>query len=79
MKSKADVQEQIKYETELLRLSLLAAVAAIGGVVGLLLGEATVLRAGLAGAGVLAIVVLVGVALHQDRRIRRLLRQMEDL
>ncbi len=79
MTSKVDIQEQIKYETELLRLALLAAVGAIGGVVGLLLGEANLLRAGLAGAGVLAIVVLVGVALHQDRRIRRLLRRMEDL
>jgi len=79
MRDKQDIRERIKYETELLRLALLAAIGAIGGVVGLFLGEATLLRAGLAGLGLVAIVTLVSIALRQDQRIRVLMRQMEEL
>ncbi len=79
MRDKQDIRERIKYETELLRLALLAAIGAVGGVVGLILGEVTPLRAGLAGLGLVAIVVLVGIAVRQDQRIRTLMHEMEDL
>ena len=79
MRDKQDIRERIRYETELLRLALIATIGAIGGVIGLFLGETTLLRAGLAGLGLVAIVILVGIALRQDQRIRVLMREMEDI
>jgi len=71
------LKEQLKYETELLRLAWVTAVAIGGGAMSLLLGEATTLRAGLLGLGFLLILVLVSVGARQDTTIRRLLRDME--
>ena len=59
----------------MLRLALIATIGAIGGVIGLFLGETTLLRAGLAGLGLVAIVILVGIALRQDQHIRALMRE----
>jgi hypothetical protein len=41
--------EQIKYETEVLKTTVLVTVATTGGSIGLLLGDHTPLRLGLAG------------------------------
>jgi hypothetical protein len=71
-------KEQLKYETELLRLAWVTAVAIGGGAMSLLLGEATTLQAGLLGLAFLLILVLVSVGARQDRTIRRLLREMGD-
>jgi hypothetical protein len=72
------LSEEIKYETELLRLVWVTAVATAGGAVSFLLGEATALRAGLLGLGLLFILVLVAVGVRQDRTIRRLLRELGE-
>ena len=72
-----EIKEEIKYETELLKLIWLTAVAVIGGSLGLLLAELSVLRAGLAGSGLTITVVLIVIAGRQDRQIRKLLQQMK--
>ena len=72
------LKEQLKYETELLRLVWITAVAVGGGSMSLLLGEATTLRAGLLGLGFLLILVLVSVGARQDRTIRQLLRELGE-
>jgi hypothetical protein len=75
----ADKQsEAIKYETEVAKTTVLVAVAAAGGSIGLLLGDHTPLRLGLASVGVLVTVVLVGVVWRLDRRIRRLIGQIKE-
>jgi len=71
-------KEQLKYETELLRLAWVTAVALCGGAISLLLGEATTLRAGLLGLGFLLILLLVAVGVGQDRTIRRLIRELGE-
>ncbi len=72
------LKEQIKHETELLRLLWVTAVAAIGGSLSLLLGERTSIHILLAGAGFLAILLLVSMIVHQETVIRRLLRHLRD-
>lgn len=71
-------KEQLKYEIEVFKLAWITAVATGGGAVSLLLGEATTLRAGLLGFGLLFILVLVAVFVRQDRTIRRLLRELGE-
>jgi hypothetical protein len=72
------LKEQIKHEQELLRLLWVTAVATIGGSMSLFLGDATLLRSGLAGIGFLATLILVVLVLRQEREIRTLLRQMKE-
>jgi hypothetical protein len=72
------LKEQLKYETELLRLVWITAVAVGGSAVGLWLGEMTLLRAGLSGLGMLFTLALVSVGIRQDRTIRRLLRELRE-
>ena len=71
-------KEEIKYETELLRLVWATAVAAIGGSIGLLLGDPSALRSALAGVGLLVTLAFIVSALHQHRKVRSLLNKMED-
>lgn len=71
-------KEQLKYETELLRLAWLTALAVGGGNASLILGGITPVRAVLLAIGVLLIVIFASVGVRQDHTIRRLLREMED-
>lgn len=71
--------EQIKFETELLRLATLVAVAAGGGSVGLLLGDQTPLRLSLAGVGFFITLILAVTIWRFERRIRRLLAQIREV
>ncbi len=71
-----ELKEEIRYETELLKLIWVTTVAVIGGSIGLLLGEVSALRSGLAGSGLTITLVLIVAALRQDRQIRALLAQM---
>jgi len=71
------IKEQIKYETEIFRATLLIAVATIGGTISLLLGEQTPLRAVLAGTGILVTLVAVIGVWRQDRTIRALIVQIQ--
>ena len=59
--------ERIKYETEVLRLITLLAVAVGGGALSFALGDVTLLRTGLAAAGILFTLVLLigGLRQHQ--------------
>lgn len=70
-------KEQLKYETELLRLYWVTVVAIGGGNASLILGGVTGLRAGLLVLGLLFIVVLIFACVSQDRTIRRLLHELE--
>lgn len=72
------LREQIKYETEVFRATLLITVATIGGTVGLLLGEPTPLRAGLVGAGILVTLVAATGVWRQNRIIRALIAQIQE-
>lgn len=70
--------ERIKFETELLKLTALAALAIGGGSLGLLLGEQNFLRLILAGGGLLVTVGLMVVLWRQRRYIRALLEQIKE-
>ncbi len=70
--------EQIKYETEVLKATVLVTVATTGGSIGLLLGEHTFLRLGLAGVGVFVTLVLIVGIWRLDRRIRTLIADVKE-
>ena len=65
--------EQIKYETELLKLIALFILAIGGGSIGLFLGTLTPLKLLLAWAGTFVTVILIAGVWRQNRRIRTLL------
>jgi hypothetical protein len=71
-------KEQLKYETELLRLYWVTAVAIGGGNASLILGGVTGMRAVLLVIGLLFIVILISACVRQDRTIRRLLRELGE-
>src|SRR5258708_6140473 len=60
------LKERIKYETEILKATLLITVATIGGTISLLLGAATPIRTVLASAGILVSLVSVFGVWRQD-------------
>ena len=68
--------ERIKYETEVLRLIVLLAVAVGGGALSLALGDVTPLRTGLAAGGILITLVLLIGGLRQHRHIRTLIEKL---
>jgi hypothetical protein len=70
------VAERIKYHTEALKLLVLLAVATGGGSFGLILGPLTPLRIGLAAAGILVTLVLLGAAWRRHQRIEELIEQI---
>lgn len=70
--------ERIKFETELLRLAAVAALAIGGGSIGLLLGELNLLRLILAGGGLLVTFGLMVVLWWQRRYIRSLIEQIKE-
>ncbi len=73
------LKERIKYETEVLKATLLIAVATIGGTISLLLGEATPIRTALASAGILVSLVSVLGVWRQDRAIRMLIERIREI
>jgi len=68
--------EQIKFETELLRLIVLLGVAVGGGSLSLLLGDPTPLRLILAGTGIFVTIGPAVVGWRQQRWIRTLINQI---
>ena len=72
-------KEQIKYETEVLRLIVLLGVAIGGGSLGVLLGAQTPLRLFLAGVGLLVTVGLALVGWRQHRWIRARIAELREL
>jgi hypothetical protein len=70
--------EQIKFETEMLKLAALVAVATGGSSIGLVLGEHTFLRLGLAGFGILTTLGLTVTVWRFYRNIRRLIAQIQE-
>ena len=70
--------EQIKYETEVLKTAVLVTVATTGGSIGLLLGDHTPLRLGLAGVGALVTLMLIIGIWRLDRRIRALIAVIKE-
>jgi hypothetical protein len=71
--------ERIKFETELLKLIVLLAAAMGGGSVGLLLGETTSLRLGLAGVGLLGTLILAIGGWQKYRYIQMLIEQIQEV
>jgi hypothetical protein len=72
------LKETLKYEIEVLRFSALLTVAVGGGTIGLVLGETTPLRIGLAGLGFISTVVLAFVDWYLHSRIRALIAQLKE-
>jgi hypothetical protein len=72
------LKEQIKYETEVLKATLLIAVATIGGTISFLLGELTPLRSLLSVSGIVVTLALMVIGWRQDRRIRTLIKQIGE-
>ena len=70
------LKEQIKFETEMLKLATLVAVATGGSSISFLLGEHTLLRFGLAGLGILGTLGLTATVWRFYRNIRQLIAQI---
>ena len=71
--------EQIKYETELLKLMALFILAVGGGAIGLMLGEQTSLRLLFILSGVsLSLLLVIGVW-RQHKSVRRIISQIKEL
>jgi hypothetical protein len=68
-------KEIIRYRVERLRILAIAALAAIGGALNLLLGELSGLRFSLARGGIVLFSVLVGLIWREDAAIWSLLRE----
>ncbi len=79
MADKEHYTEQIKYETEVLKFTALVTVGTGGGAIGLLLGDFTPLRLGLAGLGFLATLLLTMICWRLDKRIRALIAQVKEV
>jgi hypothetical protein len=73
------LKEEIKYETEVLKLATLMALAIGGGSISLLLGGISLLRIILAGTGILVTLGLLMTVWRQDRRIRTLVASMKEM
>jgi hypothetical protein len=69
--------ERLKFETEVLKFTSLLMVGTGGGSISLILGEPTLLRTALAGAGFYLTLVLGIVSWRQYRRIQGLIEQLE--
>ena len=73
------LKERIKFETEVLKLAILVAVAMGGGAVSLLLGEFTPLRLGLAGLGLIGTLGLLMTVWRFYQRIDRRIDQIKEV
>jgi hypothetical protein len=72
-----EIKEEIKYETELLKMVWFTTMAIVGGSIGFMLGELSPLKGALAGSGLTLTVVAIVAAIRQDRQIRSLLKEMK--
>jgi hypothetical protein len=79
MGQKEEVSEQIKYLTELLKLTWLSLLAIGGGTVSLVLGELTWYRQVAAGAGMTLAVTFVLTLGYLHRKIRAEIRGMREI
>ena len=70
--------ERIKYETEVLKTTVLVTVATTGGAISLLLGDLSPLRLGLAGVGALITLLLSAGIWRLDRRIRAFIKENKE-
>lgn len=70
--------EQIKYETELLKLMALFVLAVGGGTIGLMVGERTGIRLFLTFSGVLLTVFLIVGVWRQHRTVRKTISQIKE-
>lgn len=70
--------EQVKYETELLKLMALFVLAVGGGIIGLMLGERTGVRLFLTFSGVLLTVLLVIGVWRRHRTVRRTISKIKE-
>ena len=68
--------ERVKYETEVLKLMTLLAVAVGGGALSLALGAITPLRTGLAAGGILVTLVLLVSGWRQHKYVRTLIERL---
>ena len=74
-----NLKEEVKYETEVLKLATLVALAIGGSSISLLLGGISPLRIVLAGAGILVTIGMIMTVWRQDRRIRALVASMKEI
>jgi len=79
MADKEHYTEQIKYLTELLRLTWLTVVATIGGSVSILLGGVTTIRFILAGTGFLVTLGLLVIGWRLNHQIRALIVHLREV
>lgn len=73
------LKERIKFETEVLKLAILVAVAMGGSAVSLLLREFTPLRLGLAGLGLIGTLGLLMTVWRFYQRIDRRIDQIKEV
>ncbi len=78
MAKKERLTEDLKYLTEVLRLTWLTLLAVGGGTVGLVLGELGFRKIAIA-AGVVVVLILLGVIGHIHRRIRARIESLEEV
>lgn len=79
MGKKEELSEQIKYLTELLKLTWLSLLAIGGGTVSLVLGELTLYRQLAAGTGMIVGGILVLTLGYLHRKIRTEIRGMREV
>jgi hypothetical protein len=79
MADKERFTEQIKFMTEMLRLSWLSLLAVTSGVVGLLLGELDVRRLTFAAVGVVAMTLFLVFIGHLVRRITTIIDKRTEV
>jgi MFS family permease len=76
---KEAVTERLKYLTEVFRVVWVFLLATVSGTIGLLLGPHDFWRSAFAGAGVVAIIVLVIVIGVIHKRVKKLLAKLEEM
>ena len=79
MAKKERLTEDLKYLTEVLRLTWLTLLALGGGTVGLALGEMDMRRGIATGAGVVLSAVGIGIIGYLHRRIRARIESLEEV
>ncbi len=79
MAKKERLTEDLKYLTEVLRLTWLTLLAVGGGTVGLALGEIDMRRGIAVGAGVVLTAIGIGILGYLHRRIRARIESLEEV
>jgi hypothetical protein len=79
MAKKERLTEDLKYLTEVPRLTWLTLLAVGGGTVGLVLGDLNPYRRIAAGAGAVLMIVLIGTAVRLHQRIGARIESLEEI